>query len=182
MCGQLSWSTLKFVTENSNDLSVDDSHEELSPSQLKYITAWKVLASIGKLLLLVANVADISINACSNTSLYCFPLLMWRLWESFTAEDLHVFSDVVIRALQMPIAKDTSPFLVQYTITSIQDTIKSYYSTVLVIKSAARKLFIAGLLGIRCYAIYVRPPKSWLDTGSRSGANRPLNIMSCYPM
>jgi len=169
------------VTENSNDIFVDDSYEELSPSQMElYITAWKVWASIGKTTvidrvivgarveeLLAANVADTSDQVRALEMLVpsqqyiltyfdCFPLLMWRLRENFTAEDLRVFSDIVIGALQMPVAKDTSPFLVppllEYAITSVQDAI------------------LRAVISMFTYN--VRPPKSWLDTGSSGGSQK----------
>ena len=163
------------MAENCNDIFVEDSHEELSPSQMElYITAWKVWASIGKTTvidrvvvgarveeLLAANVADTSdqVRALEMlvpsqqymlTYFNCFPLIIWRLRENFTAEDLRVFSDIVIAALQMPVTKDTSPFLVppllEYTITSVQDAI------------------LRAVISMFTYS--VRPPKSWLDSGS----------------
>jgi len=164
---------------------MDESHEELGPSQMElYITAWKVWASIGKTTvidrvvvgarveeLLAANVADTSdqVRALEMlvpsqqymlTYFNCFPLIIWRLRENFTAEDLRVFSDIVIGALQMPVTKDTSPFLVppllEYAITLVQDAI------------------LRAVTSMFTYS--VRPPKSWLDSGNSGGGGQKTDV------
>jgi len=172
-------------SNSSNEVVMEDSYEELSPSQMElYTTSWKVWASIGKATiidrvvvgarveeLLAANVADTSdqVRALELlvpsqqymlTYFNCFPLIIWRLRENFTAEDLRAFSDIAIAALQMPVTKETSPFLVppllEYAITSVQDAI------------------LRAVISMFTYN--VRSPKSWLDSGGSGGSGHKTNI------
>lgn len=144
--------SMVMTPEDSDDSSADYSLETVTPAQIELYTAtWKIWASIGKITiidrvvvgarvedLLATNVADTSdkVRALELlvpsqqymlTYLNCFPLLIVRLQENFTTEDLHIFSDIVTAALRMPVTKDTSPFLVppfqEYAISAVQDAV-----------------------------------------------------------
>ena len=141
-----------MTPEDSDDSLADYSLETMTPAQIELYTAtWKIWASIGKITvidrvvvggrvedLLAANVADTSdkVRALELlvpsqqymlTYFNCFPLLIVRLQENFTTEELNIFSDIVTAALRMPVTRDTSPFLVppfqEYAISSVQDTV-----------------------------------------------------------
>lgn len=164
-----------MTPEDSDDSLADYIQEAVTPSQIaSHTAAWKVWASIGKTTiidrvvvgtrvedLLAANVADTSdkVRALELlvpsqqymlTFFNCFPLMICRLQENFTTEDLHVFSDIVNAALQMPVTKDTSPFLVppfqEYAITAVQDAI------------------LRAVISL--YTYNPKLPKTWLDSSS----------------
>lgn len=171
-----------LTPEDSDDSMADYSQETVTPSQIElYNATWKIWASIGKTTvidrvvvgarveeLLAANVSDTSdkVRALELlvpsqqyllTYFNCFPLLIVRLQENFTVEDLHVFSDIVTAALRMPVTKDTSPFLVppfqEYAISGVQDA---------VLRAV-----------VSMYTYKAKLPKTWLGN---NGNNSPLKI------
>lgn len=157
--------------------SDDSSGQEMSTSGQTelHTAAWKIWASIGKTTiidrvvvgarvedLLAANVAETSdkVRALELlvpsqqymlTYFNCFPLLIVRLRENFTTENLHTFSDIVTAALRMPVTKDTSPFLVppfqEYAISSVQDAV------------------LRGVVSLFTYN--PKLPKTWLDSSQK---------------
>ena len=166
-----------MTPEDSDDSLADYSLETVTPAQIELYTAtWKIWASIGKITvidrvvvggrvedLLAANVADTSdkVRALELlvpsqqymlTYFNCFPLLIVRLQENFTTEELNVFSDIVTAALQMPVTRDTSPFLVppfqEYAISSVQDTV------------------LRAVVSLYTYNPIL--PKTWLNSGTNN--------------
>ena len=166
-----------MTPEDSDDSLADYSLEMVTPAQIELYTAtWKIWASIGKITvidrvvvggrvedLLAANVADTSdkVRALELlvpsqqymlTYFNCFPLLIVRLQENFTTEELNVFSDIVTAALRMPVTRDTSPFLVppfqEYAISSVQDTV------------------LRAVVSLYTYNPTL--PKTWLNSGTNN--------------
>ena len=166
-----------MTPEDSDDSLADYSLETVTPAQIELYTAtWKIWASIGKITvidrvvvggrvedLLAANVADTSdkVRALELlvpsqqymlTYFNCFPLLIVRLQENFTTEELNVFSDIVTAALRMPVTRDTSPFLVppfqEYAISSVQDTV------------------LRAVVSLYTYNPIL--PKTWLNSGTNN--------------
>jgi len=161
--------------EDSDDSSADCGQEMLTSGQTELHTAvWKVWASIGKTTIIDrvvvgARVEDLlAANVETNdkvralellvpsqqyilTFFNCFPLLIVRLRQNFTTEDLHTFSDIVTAALRMPVPKDTSPFLVppfqEYAISSVQDAV------------------LRGVVSLFTYD--PKLPKTWLDSSQK---------------
>ena len=166
-----------MTPEDSDDSLADYSLETVTPAQIELYTAtWKIWASIGKITvidrvvvggrvedLLAANVADTSdkVRALELlvpsqqymlTYFNCFPLLIVRLQENFTTEELNIFSDIVTAALRMPVTRDTSPFLVppfqEYAISSVQDTV------------------LRAVVSLYTYNPIL--PKTWLNSGTNN--------------
>lgn len=164
-----------MAAEDSDDSLADYSQETMTPSQIElYAATWKIWGSIGKTTvvdrvvvgarvedLLAANVSDTSdkVRALELlvpsqqymvTYFNCFPLLIVRLRENFTAEDFHMFSDIITAALRMPVPKDTSPFLVppfqEYAISSVQDAV------------------LRAVVSL--YTYNPKLPKTWLESSS----------------
>lgn len=169
--------SMAMAPEDSDDSLADYSLEAVTPTQIElYSATWKIWASIGKVTvidrvvvgarvedLLAANVADTSdkVRALELlvpsqqymlTYFNCFPLLIVRLQENFTTEDLHIFSDIVTAALRMPVTRDTSPFLVppfqEYAISSVQDAV------------------LRAVVSL--YTYNPKLPKTWLTSGTNN--------------